>query len=132
MERRLEHQAVRKHLIRLQNQILDRLGDDKQPFFDLEDLRNCMGSEREQAYFDLGYEHGIADELARSRRGAKKPLALAEEVRERLVQADLPPRQAALGLIECLWVVVAGSDDKIASRDKTRISRALVPRPRRP
>jgi len=116
VEQRLQHQAVRKQLIRLQNQILERL-DDKQPFFDLEDLRNSMSGEREQAYFDLGYEHGIADQRARARRGIEKPMALAEEIRERLVHTRVPPRQAALGLLECLWVVILGAGDEFARKE---------------
>jgi hypothetical protein len=130
---RVRHVAARKQLLRLQDRILARLEDDRKPFLDLEELRGCVSAEREEAYFNLGYEHGLADERARGRRGQEKTLALATEIRERVVQAPLPPRQAVLGLLECLWALVVGADDKLAPRDaKADVSRARAPRSRRP
>lgn len=130
---RVRHVAARKQLLRLQDRILARLGDDRKPFLDLEELRGCVSAEREEAYFNLGYEQGLAAERARDRRGQEKEKALATEIRERVVQAQLPPRQAVLGLLECLWALVAGADDKLAPRDaKADVSRARAPRSRRP
>lgn len=131
--RRVRHVAQRKQLLRLQDRVLARLGDDRKPFLDLEELRGCVSAEREEAYFHLGYEHGLADERARGRRGTEKALALATELRERIVQAHLPPQQSALGLLECLWAIVAGADDRLAARDaKADVTRARARRSRRP
>ncbi len=58
-------------------------------------------------------------------------LALATELRERVIQAQLTPREAALGLLECLWAIVAGADEKLVVR-RTDVTRARAPRPPRP
>lgn len=131
--RRVRHVAQRKQLLRLQDRVLARLGDDRKPFLELEELRGCVSAEREEAYFNLGYEHGLADERARDRRGTEKALAVAIEIRERIVQAQLPPQQAALGLLECLWAVVADADERLRAREaKADVTRARARRSRRP
>jgi hypothetical protein len=114
--RRVRHVAQRKQLLRLQDRVLARLGEERKPFLELEELRGCVSAEREEAYFNLGYEHGLADERARDRRGAESALAVATELRERIIQAQLSPREAALGLLECLWAIVTGGDEKLVSR----------------
>jgi len=131
--RRVRHVAQRKQLLRLQDRVLARLGDDRKPFLDLEELRGCVSAEREEAYFNLGYEHGLADERARDRRGTEKALAAATEIRERIVQAQLAPQQAALSLLECLWAVLADADHRLMAREaKADVTRARARRSRRP
>jgi hypothetical protein len=131
--RRVRHVAQRKQLLHLQDRVLARLGEERKPFLEFEELRGCVSAEREEAYFNLGYEHGLADERARDRRGTEKTLALATEIRERVVQAQLPPQQAALGLLECLWAVVADADERLRAREaKADVTRARARRSRRP
>lgn len=111
VENRVEHRAARKQLTHLANKIRERLGEDKKPLFDLEQLLMHVSAEREEAYFNVGYEHGLADALATARRGRVRLSAeaakLATEFRERIVQTRLPARDAVLGLLECLWTIVA-------------------------
>jgi hypothetical protein len=113
--RRVDQKAARKRIQRLQQQVLDRLGDDKQPMLELESLLDEVRSKREATYFNLGYEHGLSEALARGRRGStrlsQEAAAFAKETRERLTQAQLPPRQAMLGLLECLWGVAFVEQD---------------------
>lgn len=118
VEKRVQHRAARKRLIDLQNKILQRLGDDKKPFFALEELRMHVSAEREEAYFDVGYEHGLADALATERRGRARLSAeagqLATEFRERIVQSQVPTRDALLALLECVWAVAAKGESSEA------------------
>lgn len=118
VEKRVQHRAARKRLIDLQNKILERLGDNKKPFFALEELRMHVSAEREEAYFDVGYEHGLADALATERRGRARLSAkagqLATEFRERIVQSQVPTRDALLALLECVWAVAAKGESSEA------------------
>lgn len=136
VDRIVQHKAARRMIISFQEQVLAALGKNengRKALLALEELRNEMADEREQAYFNLGYENGAAGERARDRRGSEKELALATEFRDRIVQARLPPRQAALGLLECLWAVVAGGDEKLAKREANGdVTRARARRSRRP
>jgi hypothetical protein len=120
--RRVRLSAKRRRLVRLQARILGRLETaSRKVFLQLEDLRNSMGAEVEEAYFNVGYEHGLADARARQRRGVERETKLAREIRERIVRAHVPPRRAALGLIECLWAVLGAADDRVGSgRDPAR------------
>ena len=107
VERRLDRLAP-EELARLEREVTGRIAGDKQPVLELEALRNAISADREEAFFNVGYEHGLADGLARARRGS---LRLSSEVqqfvtetRERMVQLEAP-WQAALGLLECLWAL---------------------------
>jgi len=106
--RRVRDRLAREKLARLAREVTGRIEGDKQPVRELEALRNAIGADREEAFFNVGYEHGLADGLARARRGS---ICLSEEVqqfvtetRERVVQLEAP-WQAALGLLECLWAL---------------------------
>jgi hypothetical protein len=130
--RRVQLSTKRRRLVRLQTRILGRLeGASRKAFLELEDLRNSMNVELEEAHFNVGYEHGLADARARQLRGDAGETALARDIRERAMQAHASPRSAALGLIECLWAVVAAADDRVGSarqpvgRAKRRSRRGL-------
>ena len=81
---------------------------DKTLVLELEALRSDISNDREEAFFNVGYEHGLADGLARARRGSirlsKEVQQFVTETRERMVQLKAP-EQATLGLIECLWAL---------------------------
>jgi len=105
--RRLRDRLARKKLARLEREIGRKLKD-TQPVLELEALRNEIIADRDEAFFNVGYELGIADSLARARSGS---LRLSSEVqqfvtetRERMVQLEAP-WQAVLGLLECLWAL---------------------------
>jgi len=108
VERRLDRLAPKK-LAHLQREVMGRIGD-TEPVLELEALRSEISADRDEAFFNAGYEHGLADALARARRGSI-PLSnevqqFAAETRERMVQLEAPS-QAALGLLECLWALMA-------------------------
>jgi hypothetical protein len=113
VRRRVHQRAAERRLVRLQERVRKQLGDDVDAFVELGSLQNDTRLEREAAYFDLGYEHGLAEGLARARKAARSELVrqLARDVRERTVQAQLPRGQAALALLECLSVLVLSETD---------------------
>ena len=106
--RRVRDRLARKKLARLAREVMGRIEGDKQPVLELEALRNAISTDREEAFFNIGYEHGLADSLARARRGSirlsKEVQQFITETRERMVQLEAP-WQAALGLLECLWAL---------------------------
>ena len=105
VERRLDRLASQK-LARLEREVMGSI--DKTLVLELEALRNAISADREEAFFNVGYEHGLADSLARARRGSirlsKEVQQFVTETRERMVQLEAPC-QAALGLLECLWAL---------------------------
>jgi hypothetical protein len=108
--RRLRDGLARKKLARLEREVMGRTKSDKKSVLELEALRNAITVDRDEAFFNVGYEHGLADALARARRGSirlsKEVKQFATETRERMVQLEAP-WQAALGLLECLWALAA-------------------------
>lgn len=110
IEKRLDHGTARRKIERLHRRLITALGEKARAFLDLNSLMEDMHVEREEAYFNAGYEHGRAEGTAAARRGKTRlsleAKELATELRERIVQAGLPPRQATLSLLECMWAVV--------------------------
>ena len=106
--RRVRDRLALKQLARLEREVRGRIEGDKQPGLELEALRNAISTDREEAFFNVGYEHGLADSLARARRGSirlpNEVQQFVTETRERMVQLEAPC-QAALGLLECLWAL---------------------------
>ena len=107
VERRLRDGLAREKLARLQREVMGRIGD-TEPVLELEALRAEISADRDEAFFNVGYEHGLADALARARRGSihlsNEVKQFVAETRERMVQLEAPS-QAALGLLECLWAL---------------------------
>lgn len=105
--RRVQHTAQRRQVVRLQERVMSQLGDDSKPFLDLEDIQNSVAAELHDAYFDVGYEYGLANG-ARSRSRAEDTTIVSGEERARPLLGH--PRAAALALIQCLWMVVSGGN----------------------
>ena len=105
VERRLDRFAPKK-LARREREVMGSI--DRTLVLELEALRSDISNDREEAFFNVGYEHGLADGLARARRGSirlsNEVQQFVTETRERMVQLEAP-WQAALGLLECLWAL---------------------------
>ena len=82
--RRLRDRRARRKLARLEREIGRKL-EDRAPVLELEALRTTISADRDEAFFNVnvGYEHGLADALARARRGS---------IRRRRIRATRPPR----------------------------------------
>jgi len=105
--RRLRDRLARKKLARLEREIGRKL-EDREPVLELEALRNEIIADRDESFFNVGYEHGLADALARARGGSNhlssEVRQFVTETREWMIQLEAP-WQAALGLLECLWAL---------------------------
>ena len=60
VQRRLDHAALRRQIRAATNRLLEALGDEQHLWLRLEELLGDYGGDREEAYFDIGYEHGRA------------------------------------------------------------------------
>lgn len=107
VKRRVHHETAHKQLVRLQKEVEIQLRDRK-PFIDLETLRNNLEIDKQEAYFNVGYEHGLAEGIARANpfTCSEKGKQLARDVRALAVQAQLDPGEVLSALLECLGAVV--------------------------
>jgi hypothetical protein len=120
VRQRLPQRAAQERLKRLQARVREQLGKDLENLVALENQYGDIRTEREAAYFDVGYEHGLAEGLSRARSAAGSKLArdLVRDVRERAVQAQLAPGRAALALLECAGAMLLS--EKAAPSERAR------------
>jgi hypothetical protein len=115
VEARLFHRAVRRRVIQLQERIKSALGNDVQPLLQLDALLNDERAEREEAYFNVGYEYGanavrhrVLREMARRAWPARLE-HVAAHLRDEVIQAGLSSSETLLVLVESLWVLAIRS-----------------------
>jgi hypothetical protein len=110
VEREVGDEETRRRALALQNSVLAELGPEtRRAFLELEELRNEIAADREERYFDVGYERGLAEARSRMHRPAR-PLPpgaahVLEDIRERVLDTR-PTRDALLALVECLHELV--------------------------
>mgnify|MGYP007112196200 CR=1 FL=1 len=99
--------GARRKLRRLANlsaYIVKELGRESKLWFDYEELKSEQSARREEAYFDLGVEHGLAasfgDELNESRSEVRK---LAERLLRDALSSGLAPEEAASAAVLAAW-----------------------------
>jgi hypothetical protein len=119
VERRLPQKELLKRIRRLSDQMMTALGDKRYLWLRLEELLGDYHINREQACFNIGYEHGVAagrvDALRvlapRSKSGSvtDDSRIFADRVRDLAVQAELPLSLAIASLLETAWALVLGS-----------------------
>ena len=111
VEARLFHRAVRRRAVQLQERITRALGADALSFLQLDALLGDERAEREEAYFNAGYEHGanavrhrVLREMAR---GAwpERLEQVSAHLRDEVMQAGLTSSETLLVLVESLWVL---------------------------
>ena len=115
VEARLYHRAVRRRVIQLQERIKSALGTDAHSFLQLDSLLNDERAEREEAYFNIGYEYGanavrhrVLSEMAQ-RAWPKRLDVVAARLRDEVMQAGLSSAETLLVLVESLWVLAVRS-----------------------
>lgn len=95
--RRVRDRLALKKLARLEREVMGRIQGDKQPVIEIEALRNAISADREEAFFNVGYEHGLADSLARARRGSIRLSNGGPAVCHRNPQTDGPDGGSVAG-----------------------------------
>jgi hypothetical protein len=97
---RIQAEADEERIQELQREVREQLGKKSlKAFLALEDLRLELSDKRAEAYFNLGYEHGLAAGAARARGAPSSEdvqQLISREICERITQAQLPPGQAVL------------------------------------
>jgi hypothetical protein len=111
--RRLRHGALRKQIRSATEQIIDALGERRHLWLALEPLLGAYRADREEAYFNIGYEHGLvagrADALAASLRRRGRHRALAARLSRLAVNAaGLRGPGAVAALLEVAWGLALG------------------------
>jgi hypothetical protein len=115
VEARLYHRAVRRRVVQLQERIKNALGTDAPSFLQLDALLNDERAEREEAYFNVGYEYGanavrhrVLREMVRRAWPARLE-QVAAHLRDEVMQAGLSSSETLLVLAESLWVLAVRS-----------------------
>jgi hypothetical protein len=111
--RRLRHRGLRKRIRRATDRLVQALGDQRDAWLDLEPLLGNYRIDREEAFFEIGYEHGLvagrAEALAASLRRRSGPQrALAIRLAQLAVNAGLRPPGAVAALLEVAWGLALG------------------------
>lgn len=118
--RRLQNEAQRHEIWRATKELMEALGERRELWLRLEVLLNDYKAEREEAYFNIGYEHGLAAGRAEILRGSAGEalvpdgLAFADRIRDLAVQANLPVGSTVAALLETAWafaLVLDGRND---------------------
>ena len=93
------------------------LGERREPWLEVEALLNDYRVAREEACFDLGFEHGLAAGRAQALRRTASPqdreaLALADRIRDEALLAGLPAAAVVTALLKAAWALVLGLADQ--------------------
>jgi hypothetical protein len=113
VERRLRHATLRKRIIAGQDGVMAALGEQRHLYLHLEELVGVRHSKREEAMFNVGFEHGLvlgrAEALAAVLRNqGTRGRALAARLAQVATGAWLEPPRALAALLEVAWAVALG------------------------
>lgn len=113
VERRLRHTKLRKRIIAAQGRVLAALGGQRHLYLRLEEVVAHRADEREEAMFNLGFEHGLvqgrADALAATlRRQGARGRELAARLAQLAVNAGLEPPRTIAALLDVAWALALG------------------------
>jgi hypothetical protein len=113
VERRLRHGTVRKRIIVAQGRVMAALGEQRHLYLRLEELVGNRHIDREEAMFNVGFEHGLvrgrAEALAAVLRNqGARGRALAARLAQLATSAGLEPPGALAALLEVAWAMALG------------------------
>jgi hypothetical protein len=113
VERRLRHRTLRRRIIAAQDRVMAALGERRHLYLRLEELVGQRHGEREEAMFNVGFEHGLAlgraDALAAMLRNqGGRGRALAARLAQLATSAGLEPPRALAALLEVAWAMALG------------------------
>jgi hypothetical protein len=113
LDRRVRHRGLRKRIITAQGRVMAALGDRRHLYLHLEELVGHRQGEREEALFNIGFEHGLvrgrADALATVLRNqGARGRALAARLAQLAMTAGLETSRTLAALLEVAWAVALG------------------------
>jgi hypothetical protein len=111
IEQRVDHRAIGRRIRRLERAVTRALGEQRGLLWQLDELRTARERGLNEAFFEVGYGHGLADgrtyalrrALPQASDGARR---VADEARALVVSAGLSPRNAAAVLLETAWALL--------------------------
>lgn len=123
--RRLPHKALRRRTRAAGAKLLRALGDRRDLWFGFEDLASRYHTEREEAYYDFGYERGLAAGRAEglaavATSGSRARRDLATWVRDITAEANLPSPLKIATLLEVAWALALGLEGGRSTRGRSR------------
>lgn len=116
--RLLPQRSLRRRILCNTDRLLAALGEQRTLWLEIEELIAEYSSKREEAYFNLGYQHGIAAARAVALRATSKTgvgnaqRAFADRIRELTIQAGLPLPLTMAPLLEAAWTIALGLSDE--------------------
>lgn len=120
VELRLRHAALREQIRKARDQLLEALADRQHLYLALEDLAGERAGDREEAMFNLGFEHGQleggADSFAALWQKDDGLRTFAATIARLVVNARIEDRQAAAVLLEIAWSLLVSQDLLSTSR----------------
>jgi hypothetical protein len=111
VERKVDHTDIGRRIRYLERRIVQGLGGESSLLWALEELRLQRERGLQVAFFEVGYNHGLADGQTYSlRRSLPQASAatqrVADEVRALIVSAGLTKPNAAAALLETAWTLL--------------------------
>ena len=111
VERRIPQRKLRRRMREAGERLMQALGERRGLWMRLEELLGLYHSRREETYFNLGYDHGVAAgrvEGLRALDNQTSPDAqsLADQLRELAIQADVSRTEKVAALLEAAWALV--------------------------
>lgn len=107
VERRASNKPLRQQIVAAQDHIVATLGEQRDLYLALEDLVNQRADEREEAMFNVGFEHGYIEgrreALAVVWRRTSRGRALAKKITQLALDSRLTQPQAVGALLEVAW-----------------------------
>lgn len=107
VERRVSNEDLKQRIVAAQDRVLAALGDQRRLYLALEELIGERAEAREEAMFNLGFEHGYlegrADALATLWRRTTRGRTLAKKITQLTMDAKLTPPHAVAALLEVAW-----------------------------
>jgi hypothetical protein len=107
LERRLRHAGLTHRIMKSQDAVVAALGDRRQLYFALEQLLSERVEDREEAMFNLGFEHGClqggTDAMAALWRKSGPARAFARELARLSLAPGLKRSQTVAVLLEVAW-----------------------------
>lgn len=128
LERRLRHGELRKGIIAAQGRVIAALGEQRHLYLELEQLVGDRAVDREEAMFNIAFEHGLvlgrADALrAALRRQAPQGRALAKHIARLAAREGLEPPRALNVIIEIAWALSLGPHKSMKAAGRSRRTR---------
>ncbi len=110
IEHRMPQRKLRRRMRQASDRLMQALGDRRDLWLRLEELLGLYRARREEAYFNLGFEHGVTAgrvEGLRAVDGSIPPeaLPLADQLRELAVQANIDRGNKVAALLEAAWAL---------------------------